>query len=220
MSSTYLRRYTDLTALIFLLHKKQITLLDPDSWDDSNDSHYLSIYKEKRKLKSVLALCFSETNETYHHWRVFANGSSGVCIKFKRSRLLKAIKKQSGLRMGQVEYLTLDKIKGMTLNMADLPFLKRYAFEHECEFRVVYESDSRRVRKLDIPIRLSCIDKITLSPWMHPDFATYIKRVLHDIHGCKGINIVRSTLIGNEQWKSLGEDAVLGGVTLIKNRKA
>ena len=157
MSSTHLRRYTDLTALIFLLNEKKITLLDPESWDDSNDSYYLSIYKEKKNLKSVLALCFSETGETYHHWRVFANGSGGVCIKFKRSSFLKALKKQLGVRMRQVKYLTLDEIEGMTLSVKDLPFLKRYAFEHECEYRIVYESDSKKMRKLDIPIPLSLI---------------------------------------------------------------
>jgi hypothetical protein len=208
MSSTHLRRYTDLTALIFLLNEKKITLLDPESWDDSNDSYYLSIYKEKKNLKSVLALCFSETGETYHHWRVFANGSGGVCIKFKRSSFLKALKKQLGVRMRQVKYLTLDEIEGMTLSVKDLPFLKRYAFEHECEYRIVYESDSKKMRKLDIPIPLSCIDKITLSPWMPPDFSSHIKRVLRGIEGCQSLDIVRSTLIGNERWKSLGEDAV------------
>jgi hypothetical protein len=207
MSSTHLRRYTDLTALIFLLNEKKITLLDPESWDDSNDSYYLSIYKEKKNLKSVLALCFSETGETYHHWRVFANGSGGVCIKFKRSSFLKALKKL-GVRMRQVKYLTLDEIEGMTLSVKDLPFLKRYAFEHECEYRIVYESDSKKMRKLDIPIPLSCIDKITLSPWMPPDFSSHIKRVLRGIEGCQSLDIVRSTLIGNERWKSLGEDAV------------
>lgn len=208
MSSTYLRRYTDLTALIFLLNEKKITLLDPESWDDKNDSHYLSVYKEKKKLKSVLALCFSETGETYHHWRVFANGSGGVCIKFKRTSFVKALTKQPHLRMRQVKYLTLDAIEGMTLSVKDLPFLKRYAFEHECEFRVVYESDATKTRKLDIPIPLSCIDKITLSPWMHPDLSSHIKRVLRGIDGCKSLDIVRSTLIGNERWKNLAEDAV------------
>jgi hypothetical protein len=38
MSEDYLRRYTDLTALIYLLHQRKITLLDPSSWDDKNDS--------------------------------------------------------------------------------------------------------------------------------------------------------------------------------------
>ena len=63
MSEDYLRRYTDLTALMYLLHKRKITLLDPASWDDKNDSHYLAQYKEKRKLKSVLALCLMQLED-------------------------------------------------------------------------------------------------------------------------------------------------------------
>jgi hypothetical protein len=81
MSEHYLRRYTDLTALIYLLHKRKITLLDPSSWDDKNDSYYLTQYKEKCKLKSVLALCLMQSDERYHHWSIFASGSGGVCIR-------------------------------------------------------------------------------------------------------------------------------------------
>ena len=33
MSGDYLRRYTDLTGLIYLLRKRKLTLLDPSSWD-------------------------------------------------------------------------------------------------------------------------------------------------------------------------------------------
>src|SRR6266849_2421317 len=40
MTGDYIRRYTDLTALIYLLRRRNLTLLDPSSWDDSNDSYY------------------------------------------------------------------------------------------------------------------------------------------------------------------------------------
>ncbi len=60
MSGKYLRRYTDIPALIYLLSERKITLLDPQSWDDSNDSYYLSLYREKKNLKSVFgALLYS-----------------------------------------------------------------------------------------------------------------------------------------------------------------
>ena len=121
--SEYLRRYTDIPALIYLLTEQKITLLDPESWDDSNDSHYLALYRDKKKLKSVLALCFTQANETYHHWRVFAGGASGVCIRFKRSELLSATKKRAGLRTGSVTYLTLGKIRHKRLATQRLPFL-------------------------------------------------------------------------------------------------
>jgi hypothetical protein len=207
MSDDYLRRYTDLTALIYLLRKRKLTLLDPSSWDDSNDSYYLRLYKEKRKLRSVLALCFAETDERYHYWRVFAPGASGVCVRFSRSGLLAACNKHASLQMKPVTYLKLDEIRSRKLKTADLPFLKRYAFLHESEVRMIYESRKRKLRKLDISVPLSCIDRITLSPWMHPSLSSYVKEVLRSIDGCRDLDIVRSTLIGNEEWKSLGEDA-------------
>lgn len=207
MSESYLRRYTDIPALIYLLDERKITLLDPESWDDSNDSHYLSLYRQKKKLASVLALCFTQASETYHHWRVFANGSSGVCIRFKRAELLRAIKKLAGVRTGKVTYLTLKEMRDKALAVRELPFLKRYAFEDESEFRIIYESKTDNKGKLDIDIPLFCIDRITLSPWVHPALSPHIKRMLKSIKGCSTMDIARSTLIGNLEWKSLGQSA-------------
>ncbi|MBZ5694304.1 MAG: DUF2971 domain-containing protein [Acidobacteriia bacterium] len=207
MNHSYLRRYLDLPALIYLLRERKITLLDPRSWDDSNDSHYLALYREKKELKSVLALCFTQANETYHHWRIFAGGSSGVCVRFKRSSLLKATKVEPGLRVRAITYLTLDEIEKRTLVIEDLPFLKRYAFEDENEFRMIYESDTLKRPKLDIDIPLSCIDRITLSPWIHYDLFKRLKQVLRSIDGCSALSVVRSTLVSNEEWKAHGENA-------------
>jgi hypothetical protein len=98
VGKVHLRRYTDIPALVYLLREQQVTLLDPQSWDDENDSHFLGLYQKKKNLETVLALCFSQASETYHQWRVFAHGPSGVCICFKRAELLRAIKKQPALR--------------------------------------------------------------------------------------------------------------------------
>jgi hypothetical protein len=203
----YLRRYTNLPALIYLLKERKITLLDPKSWDDSNDFHYLDLYRGKKKLKSVLALCFTQTDERYHHWRVFAGGSGGVCIRFRREELVKAVTQQSGLRTGPVKYLKLDEIRNLQLAIEDLPFLKRYAFGHEREFRMIYESKAHKVSNLDIAIPLSCISKITLSPWLHADLFPHVKTMLRSIEECGSLSIVKSTLIGNAEWKRLGEAA-------------
>jgi hypothetical protein len=54
----YIRRYTELPSLIHILRHSDLTMVDPRSWDDKNDSHFLSMYREKRDLKAVLALCF------------------------------------------------------------------------------------------------------------------------------------------------------------------
>ncbi len=207
MADEYLKRYTDIPALIYLLSKRSITLLDPKSWDDSNDSHYLALYKDKYKLKTLLALCFTNAGETYHHWRVFADGSSGVCIRLKRDELIQAVKKQNGLRTGRIRYLTLNEIRKKEIKSKDLPFIKRYAFENEAEFRIIYESKTDHKSVLDIAIPLSCIERVTLSPWIHKQLVPDLKKLIHAIEGCRSITVVRSSLIGNEEWKRLGEAA-------------
>jgi hypothetical protein len=190
---------------VYLLREHRITLVDPQSWDDRNDSYYLTLYRKKRRLASVLALCFTQVTETYHHWRVFASGASGVCISFRRKELLGAVKRFGGVRTGPVRYLKIGQLDAKRLIAHDLPFLKRYPFEHEHEFRLLYESRTKRLPTIDIPIPLSCIDRVTLSPWLPTNLSVGIKKLLWSIPACKQLTIVCSTLISNEDWKQAGE---------------
>lgn len=214
----FLRRYTDIPALVYMLTEKRITLLDPETWDDKNDSHFLSLYREKNRLQSVLALCFTQHAETYHHWKVFASGASGACVSFKREQFLQAIRKQAGVLMGQVKYLKLPETIGRKPAVRDLPFLKRYPFEQEKEFRVIFGS-REKLRTLDIPFPLTCIDKIILSPWLHPAFSEHVKKTLWKIKDCGELRINRSTLISNEDWKNFGDSAVETGRVKLRARK-
>ena len=202
-----LRRYTNIPALIYLLRERKITLLDPASWDDKNDSYFLSLYREKRDLTSVLALCFTPANETYHHWRVFADGSSGACISFDQAKLLKAVKKQVGVTAKAVQYLTLADIRDMKVKTRALPFLKRSAYGDEREFRIIYQSSTRKDGSLDVAIPLACIERITLSPWIPTALSDHLKSTIKEIDGCSAMKVYRSTLISNENWKTLGESA-------------
>jgi len=208
MSEEILRRYTSLPALFFILREKKISLLDPRSWDDKNDSYYLSLYKEKRHLRTVLALCFTQVAERYDHWRVFTDGSSGVCIKFWRSKLLKAIKQENGVRSKSVTYLTLNQIRKEIPSVSELPFLKRYAFQNEEEFRIIFESAKQSLTKLDIPIPIASIESISLSPWLPSELRMHVIGALQLIDDCSNLPITRSTLIDNDAWKRLGEQAV------------
>jgi len=207
LGKVHLRRYTDIPALIYLLKEQRITLLDPQSWDDKNDSYFLSLYRRKKNLKTVLALCFSQASETYHQWRVFAHGSSGVCVSFNRVELLRAIKKLPDLRMESVKYLRLKEMQHRTPSSEELPFLKRYPFRGENEFRVIYQSKRTGIPTLDIAIPPSCIDKVTLSPWLPSALSDQVKSMLRTIPSWAALKIHRSTLISNEEWKSLGESA-------------
>lgn len=209
MSQDYLKRYTDIPALAYLLSERKITLLDPRSWDDQNDSYYLSVYKRKKSLKTVLALCFTQAPETYHHWKVFAGNNSGVCIYFNRAELREALKKKKGVRIRQVEYRTRSQNRLTRPSVKLLPFLKRSAFGDEDEIRVTYESKTQRLPTLDIAIPLSCIEKVVLSPWAHSNMENPIRKMLKSIDGCHNIGFYRSSLISNDEWKSMGDDATI-----------
>lgn len=208
MRETYLRRYTDLPALIYLLSKWKITLLNPASWDDKNDSHYLSVYKDKKGLQSLLALCFTQVGERYHHWRVFAGNPGGVCIQFKSHELLETLERQEGIKVRSVDYLMIKNIREGNLELDSLPFVKRKAFKDEHELRAIYESQTRQLCKLDISIPQSCIATIKLSPWLNPDLVAPVKRMLKSIEGCGDLRIVRSSLISSKTWRDFADSAV------------
>jgi hypothetical protein len=61
--------HTDIPALIHLLTEKQITLLDPDTWDDKNDSYFLRLLwaipdcSELRIVRSTLI-----SNDEWKHF--------------------------------------------------------------------------------------------------------------------------------------------------------
>jgi hypothetical protein len=155
-------------------------------------------------------LCFTQADETYHHWRVFANGATGVCIRFDRAALIKAVRQVDHVRMGTVRYLTLTEIRDEKLKTRDLPFLKRYPFQDENEFRLIYESCDEQVDHLDVPIPLRSITRITLSPWTPKPLSSNLKDLLRSIDGCSRLDIARSTLIKNEEWYNRGKTATQG----------
>lgn len=198
-----LRRYTDLPALVYLLENKAITLLDPIFWDDKNDIYYLEQYKNRKLSKGVLALCFTEASETYHHWKVFAGGgASGVCIVFYKDKLLDAISHKSTVLHRQVVYKTMKEMREEPFDTEDLPFLKRYGFQDEQEFRIIHELPKTSKTSVDIPIPLSCIERVVINPWIHQSLSDSVKRLIRGISGCNKLKLTRSTLTNNAQWKS------------------
>ena len=117
-------------------------------------------------MKSVLALCFSEANETYHHWRVFTPGPDGVCVEFKRDELLAAFDKITNLHKRAVQYKRMNKLKNFHPSAGQLPFLKRQPYKDGKEFRLGYIDGSEEIPAKGFDIDLTCIQRITLGPWM------------------------------------------------------
>jgi hypothetical protein len=213
------RKYTNLAALIHLLQTRTITLLDPSTWDDKNDAWFMKEFQDITGASTVLAICFAESEETYHHWRVFAPGADGVCIEFDKDAVLSAFDGTAGIRRGPVQYRLIDTLRRRTrIEPEELPFLKRRPYQPECEYRVIYiENGGRALKSKSFPIQLDWIKRITLSPWMTFDLRDAVAKTLNGIPGCRDLKVARSTLVGNREWQSLTEKArPAPGKTIVK----
>ena len=207
MGEPHFFRYTDLPSLIQILTTRQLTLLNPMTWDDKNDSAYVTIYREKSKLASVLALCFTRASETYHHWRVFAPTSSGVRITFNETGLRECVERVEGIQLNDVAYVKIDEHRTAPPHLEQLPFMKRYPYHPEREVRLLWQSAREQRDALNLDIDLAAITKVTLSPWLHPALVDSVKAALRAIPGCEALTVHRTTLISNDEWLKHGEKA-------------
>ena len=203
-----LKRYTELPFVLQMLQLKEITLLNVNSWDDKNDAHYVECYKKKSKLKSVLAICLTEAPQTYHHWKIFSQGVSGACIYFKRPEFLKWLEDTDGLTGKEIIYKTIKKlgeeVKSGKIKVKDIPYIKRSAYQHEAEFRLIFESEKiHKIKKF--PFHISMIDKIVLNPWLPKFTVSSLKLLIAAIDGCENIPVFRATIVESDDWRKFAD---------------
>ena len=208
-----LRRYTDLASGLHILRAKKITLLDPSRWDDGNDRICMERYKEALELQTLLAICFADCKETYHHWRVFTVGASGVCFEFDRDKLCESVSGLDGVRWQNVEYRKLDILRSSSKRwlVSELPFLKRAPYEPEQELRIIYSSATEKVETFDVPIEISWIKRVILSPWMPVALRQSVIETIRDIPGCRTLTVQSTSLVGSQFWRAKVLGAVVDG---------
>ncbi len=206
----YIRRYTSIAAVIDILRRKELPLLDPQTWDDRNDRYFMERYKESKELGGLYGLCAATCKETYHHWRVFTNTADGACIEIRREPLEALLTELPDVRFGEIDYLVLGAVDKLGPGDRDrLPFVKRYGFKPEAEYRIIAETGEAQRPALPIDFPVSLIGRIHLNPWLPASIAKSLVDSLHAIPGCDGISIARSLLIDNARWKKAG-DKVIG----------
>jgi len=196
-----LNRYTSLPVALDVLTQRRVTLLSPQTWEDRNDAFYLERYREKKNLRMLVAICFSTRGETFHHWKVFSSGSSGVCIEFDKNRLLTKFPNSRGFRHGEIEYRLVKTVNDKKPQVERWPFLKRKAFKDEGEFRIIYENRVAHDLIKHVNIDLSTIRRVTLSPWLADAVAGSVLALIKSIKGCGRLSVKRSSLIDNAGWK-------------------
>ena len=137
---------------------------------------------------------------------MFLHGTDGVRTEFDTEKLLSTFARDPQTRSGSMTRSKIDDNKRLkSFDIERLPFLKWAPYEDE--FRVVYVDKVSTLEVKDYPIELSWIRRITLSPWINKALFKSVKETLHSIRGCSNIQISRSTLFENEQWRRLASDA-------------
>lgn len=206
----FLYRYTALPSLFDLLQNSRLTLLDPEGWSDRNDVFYLKQFQSRREARSVLALCFTDASETFHHWNVYANGASGVRIHFNREALLGSLgklKDEGKILYGSVDYIPLNDAR--TPDVSQLPFLKRYPYRDEKEFRIIYIDQGQEVQSKYIPLDPldKVVNRVTLSPALPKELTETIKSAIRQCAGWD-VPVSRTTIFDNTRWRNLGQNAL------------
>lgn len=198
-----LRRYADILSIADMLQNKRLTLLSPAKWADQNDSHSLEVYRRRVGVDHVVALCLTEAAETYHHWQVFSGHGHGACVVFDKQALLARLAKSSELITGKVRYETLAYVeKHKPLPTDELPFVKRYAFRDEKEFRVIaLLDDLLGSSTLNVSIDLSVVTQIIFSPLAPRPLLETMKGILSGLEGCGHIKFSHSRLTNNLAWR-------------------
>lgn len=177
--------------------------MSPETWEDRNDAYFLERYRDERRCRSVLAICFSTNNETFHHWRIFAHGGAGVCIEFNRQSLLKSFEGVKGFSKREVVYKWIGDLQNNPPMLEDWPFLKRKSFEAESEYRVVFETKTESLRAKSVEFDLTSIQRVTLSPWLPESISSSIIEIIQKIDGCSGLKVERSSLLDNTGWRDI-----------------
>jgi hypothetical protein len=178
-------------------------LLPPTTWDDRNDRHMMETYKRCAKLKTVLALCFADCAETYHHWKVFTSGTSGVCIEFHSDKLIAAL--PDYVSHSSMDYKTIKQLNPEQIKVEKLPFIKRVGFVDEKEYRLVYTSKTKELTTKNIPIPIGAIKRVVLNPWLHEELVESITEMFIKISGEDTIDITQSVLIDSPSWRRFAD---------------
>jgi hypothetical protein len=208
MPPPIIRRYTELPYVVHALSTRTLTLVSPKRWDDKNDAHNLEWYRKKKRLRAVLAMCLTEAEQTYHHWRIFTAGASGACIEFDKRRFVDWVDSTPRLSGGTAAYRTLDNVRKFPPCIDDLPLLKRSGYKDEKEWRVIYEDSKKAVSFKDFPFDLALISQITINPWLPLPVARSIAESLRSLQGCESLVVRRATLIENDEWQRIARAAM------------
>jgi hypothetical protein len=223
MNKEFLRRYTELRYVLQLLRTGKLAFLDPSTWDDRNDSHFLNAYRDAKKWRSLRAVCFTRVSERHHHWERFATrgqkvsgetpkrrgeGRETVCVEFDKEKLLASFSGNAHIKNGAVRYSKLNVLEQHPPRLDRWPFLKRYPYRDEKEFRIIVASTTPTKAVLMLPISLGAIERIIIGPYPDLGRREKIKQEILSVRVPRGpITVTKTTILDNLRWKKIVDRA-------------
>jgi len=154
-------------------------------------------YKSRKRVGTVLAICFSHAEETIHDWRTYADGVSGCCIQFDPVSFLRSFPQERGFSHREVVYRKInDRLK---IEVDDIPFTKRWPYRCEHEYRIIWHGPDE-IKVKEVGINLGCIRRITVSQKMPARVFETIKELLGTVQNHHRRRVYHSTLYRNERW--------------------
>lgn len=199
-------RYTNLASVLHSLRTRTLTLLTPTLWEDENDRYFMEQYQLQSGWGSVLALCFTTASESFHHWKVFAAGQDGVRIHLSADAVRDAVREQNA-DFRKVCYRQIRELRNKQLTTEELPFVKRWPYRDEEEFRLVVRCRESLVASKSFDISPTAIQKVVLSPWLHESLHDTVRATIKSVKDCSGIPVHGTTLLKNSEWMSLADKA-------------
>ncbi len=199
-----LRRFTTIGSAIDMLRNQRVAFLDPEKWDDRNDAEFMRLYRQKIKCSSIRALCCTESRETYHHWKVFTHSADGCFVDFSKKPMIDSIRHAEGYSYAPMDYIRLEEMDLCEYDTADLPFLKRFGFKPELEYRIIYTGGCDDGAHF-MPIKLDWINRIVLNPWLPPPVAESVIATLVEASGGLGLKVTASKLTSSQTWIKWGQ---------------
>lgn len=165
---------------------------------------YVSSRQPSSKMQAVFASCwYRGADEPAQLWRLNPENSSGICIRTTQARLLKSLEdatspdpKITHLLIGAIKYINHHDYPSPIPAILGNPeshnnnlwshFLKKKAFFHEQEFRILfrymkYDSCPHPLQPKGIDIKINLgqlIDKIIISPYVLPHLSKVVKKLL------------------------------------------
>tara|TARA_R100000365_G_C2748168_1_gene79060 strand:+ start:590 stop:1336 length:747 start_codon:yes stop_codon:yes gene_type:complete len=212
-TDTKLYRIIPTERLFSILENKRDALVRPKKWDDPFENLALNspilINGQRIKLgvaDDMYCQCWTRQNASDAMWRIYSNKNDGIRIRSTAGKLLGNLAaskraKISNCFIGQVRYLNENKLKdfanthfkdgdfkdGNVTNgnqIARTLLIKRRAFIHEKEVRLIYWSQSKEQVDNDLlfydfdPFEI--VDQIMLHPLLNNKEADDLKQKLRE----------------------------------------